>query len=166
MGAGVHGGFGNTQGSRRNHSLKKGKFHSQHVNHTRESLLRELDGQTPTSSAIADKIRRQEIKINVLDDNLFNRYLGYDNHTLAVTVGKQVYLRKNSASIISELVHEGQHALDFIHGIKESSIRTWPGEIRAYKAEREFQMKTKRPVDFANENDLLVHVWRNYKREE
>ena len=98
-------------------------------------------------------------------DKLFSEYLGVSSDTVGLTVGNQIYLRASSASIISDLVHEGNHAIEYISGINVNNIRTWPGEIRAYKAEREFQIKTKREVTFKNENDLLVHVWSNYERE-
>ena len=91
-------------------------------------------------------------------------YLGVDKKTIAVTIGKQIYLRGSSASIISDLVHEGTHVLDTLAGISIRNISTWPGEIRAYKAEREFQMLTKRELNFKTEDDLYVHVWQNYER--
>lgn len=170
MGAGKHGGFGNTYGSKHsylsnNNSQKKGTRSIVKANHTRDSLLNEIDGHTKISSAIAKTIRSGDIHINVLGDKLFSDYLGVKDDTVAITVGKQIYLRASSASIISDLVHEGNHALEYISGVSVNNIRTWPGEIRAYKAEREFQIKTKRPLDFKTENDLLVHVWKNYERE-
>ena len=170
MGAGKHGGFGNTLGSKhfsntKTNSQKKGILKVVKANHTRESLIEEIDGHTNISTAIAKKIQSGDIHINVLGDRLFSEYLGAKEKTVAITIGKQIYLRASSASIISDLVHEGNHALEYISGISPNNIRTWPGEIRAYKAEREFQIKTNRPVDFPNENDLLIHVWRNYERE-
>ncbi len=166
MGMGLHGGFGNSRGSRLiKKSAKKGKLSSIKASYTRDSLIRELDGHTNTSTELAKRIRIGDIHINVLGDDLFERYTGSDKDTLAVAIGKNLYLRRSSASIVSDMVHEGKHALDYISGINTYEIQTWPGEIRAYKAEREFQIKTKRPVDFINENDLLVHVWKNYKRE-
>ncbi len=170
MGTGRHGGFGNTHGSKNytiveGNSQKKGNRTVIKANHTRESILKEIDGHTVISSNIAKKIKGGEIHINVLGDRLFSEYLGTEDDTIAATVGNQIYLRASSASIASDLVHEGTHAIDYISGVKVNNIRTWPGEIRAYKAEREFQMKTNRNVDFATEDDLLVHVWKNYPRE-
>jgi hypothetical protein len=169
MGAGKHGGFGNTYGRKHsnlsNNPQKKGTLIIAKANHTRESLIKGIDGYTAISSAVAAKIRSGDIRINVLGDKLFSEYLGVGESTLAMAVGKHVYLRASSANIISELVHEGNHALDYLSGISENNIKTWPGEIRAYRAEREFQIKSNRPVDFANDNDLLVHVWSNYERE-
>lgn len=170
MGAGTHGGFGNTRGSKRANLIKisyskKGKLTQAKASHTRESLLKEIDGHTTISSEIAKNIKNGNVHINVLGDKLFSEYLGVDSDTVGLTVGNQIYLRASSASIISDLVHEGNHAIEYISGISVNNIRTWPGEIRAYKAEREFQIKTKRDLTFKNENDLLVHVWSNYERE-
>ena len=170
MGAGTHGGFGNTRGSKRAFLIKisyskKGELTQVKANHTRESLLNEIDGYTQISSEVAKNIRNGNVRITVLGDQLFNDYLGVDSGTLGLTIGNHIYLRSSSASIISDLVHEGNHAIEYISGINEHNIRTWPGEIRAYKAEREFQIKTNRELTFKNENDLLVHVWSNYERE-
>jgi hypothetical protein len=59
MGSGYHGGFGATKGS----SNKVGYQKAQGSNYTREQLIDFLDGKTTQSSAIADKIRRGEIKL-------------------------------------------------------------------------------------------------------
>ena len=170
MGVGIHGGFGNTHGSKLISLIKvsyskKGTLTQVKANHTRDSLIKEIDGHTKISSEIAKNIRKGNVHINVLGDKLFSEYLGVSSDTVGLTVGNQIYLRASSASIISDLVHEGNHAIEYISGINVNNIRTWPGEIRAYKAEREFQIKTKREVTFKNENDLLVHVWSNYERE-
>ncbi len=170
MGTGINGGFGNTKGRSilslfSNITNKKGIHVFCKNNYTRESLIHELEGQTKISNEIAERIKKGDIFINILGDHLFNEYLNAKSETVAVTVNKQIYLRASSASIVSDLVHEGNHALEFFSNINPNNIRTWPGEIRAYKAEREFQIKTNRPVDFINENDLLVHVWKNYERE-
>lgn len=162
MGTGIHGGFGNTNGSKR--SEKKGTLIQTKLTHTRESLIKELHGYTEISTMIAEGLKNHDIHLNVLGDKLFEEYLGYDKKTVAVTIGKQIYLRGSSASIISDLVHEGTHVLDILAGINIKNIRTWPGEIRAYKAEREFQKKTNRKLDFKTEDDLYVHVWQNYER--
>ncbi len=162
MGTGVHGGFGNSKGH--NHSEKKGIIKQTKLIYTRDSMIKELHGYTEISTKIADGLKNHNIHINVLGDQLFENYLGVDKKTIAATVGKQIYLRSSSASIISDLVHEGTHVLDILAGISLKNVSTWPGEIRAYKAEREFQQKTNRELDFKTEDDLYVHVWKNYKR--
>lgn len=162
MGTGVHGGFGNSFG--RKHSLKLGKIHHTNNNYTRESLINEIDGHTVLSTKIASGIKNGDIHINVLGDRLFEEYLGYGKNTIAVTIGKQIYLRSSSASIISDLIHEGTHVLDHLSGINSQNIGRIKLELRAYKAERDFQIKTNRKVDFPNEDDIYVHVHRNYKK--
>ena len=162
MGVGIHGGFGNTAGS--NRSEKVGTLTQTKLTYTRESMIKELYGYTEISTKIAKGLKNHDIHLNVLGDKLFEDYLGVDKKTIAVTIGKQIYLRGSSASIISDLVHEGTHVLDTLAGISIRNIRTWPGEIRAYKAEREFQMLTKRELNFKTEDDLYVHVWQNYER--
>lgn len=165
MGTGIHGGFGNTAGSK-NHYEKKGKLIKTNASYTRDSLIKEIDGHTDISTKIAKELTNHNIHINVLGDKLFEEYLGYDEKTVAVTIGKQIYLRRSSASIICDLIHEGKHVLDYLSGININNIRSWDGEIRAYRAEREFQISTKRKLDFENDDDLLVHVWKNYERGE
>ena len=162
MGTGIHGGFGNSRGSKK--FKKTGTLEPCKNTYTRDSLINELQGYTETSTKIAAGLKNGDIHINILGDRLFEDYLGCDKKTVAVTIGKQIYLRRSSASIISDLVHEGTHALDYISGVHIENIRTWPGEIRAYKAEREFQIKTNRKLDFETEDDLYVHVWKNYER--
>ena len=164
MGTGIHGGFGNTKGSNRQEKI--GIIKQVKASHTRDSLIKELHGHTEISTKIAEGLKKNNIHINVLGDYLFENYLGVGKKTVAVTIGKQIYLRSSSATIISDLVHEGTHVLDYLSGISVNNIKTWSGEIRAYKAERDFQIKTKRKLDFATEDDLYVHVWSNYKRGE
>ena len=36
--------------------------------------------------------------------------------------------------------------------------------MKAYSAERKFQIAKGDHVDFLDENDMLVHIWKNYKR--
>ena len=59
----------------------------------------------------------EQIKINVLGDELFESYLGVSSGTTVVQVGNQIYMRRLSASIYSDVVHEGTHAMDFINNI-------------------------------------------------
>ena len=108
-------------------------------------------------------IRNKKIKINVLGDRLFEDYLGVSSDTLAVAVGDQIYLRRSSSSILSEIVHEGTHALDFINKIDVNVISSWTGETRAYSAERKFQIASGGPVDFEKEEDMMTHIMKNYK---
>lgn len=165
MGTGYHGGFGNTNKAIKKAS-KKGELQKIRANYTREMFIKELEGVTEISTAVAIGLRNGDVHINVLGDKLFEEYLGVSEDTLGLQEGKYIYLRSSSASIISDLVHEGNHLLEYLAGVDPKEINTWPGEIRAYRAEREFQIKSGREVTFLNDNDLLVHVWSNYKRYE
>ena len=144
---------------------KKGASTVAFSKHDKTSLIKEIEGKTEIATKIAEELKNGNIGLNILSDHLFEAYLGAEPNVIAEQVGKHIYLRKSSASIVSDLVHEGNHAYEFISGVNPREILTWPGEIRAYKAEREFQIKTKRRVDFPNEDDLLVHVWKNYDKE-
>lgn len=79
-------------------------------------------------------------------------------------VGKQIYVRMSSLYLLSDIVHEGTHAIDFINGVPQSVISSWPGEIRAYSAERAFQLKIGLPLQFKSEEDMMIHIWSNYER--
>lgn len=63
------------------------------------------------------RYKMEQIKINVLGDELFESYLGVSSGTTVVQVGNQIYMRRLSASIYSDVVHEGTHAMDFINNI-------------------------------------------------
>ncbi len=131
---------------------------------SRNDIIKMLDGATDESSKIVSAIRDGKIRINVLGDELFEAYLGCSSKTTAMQVGNQIYMRGNSASIYSDVVHEGTHALDYINNIPQSQISSWVGEIKAYNAERVFQIQAGLPVEFMSEKDILVHVWKNYMR--
>ena len=47
--------------------------------------------------------------------------------------------------------------------MRNGSRRTWNGEIRAYTAEHHFQKASGLTVEHANEDDIRVFVWSNYK---
>ena len=77
-------------------------------------------------------------------------------------VGNQIYVRNSSASIFSDVVHVGIHAIDFLNGIDETIISSWVGETSAYEAEREFQLFKGFETQFISEEDMMVHIWSNY----
>lgn len=54
--------------------------------------------------------------------------------------------------------------MDYINNISQNEISSWQGEIRAYSAERLFQIESGMPVEFATENDMLIHILSNYSR--
>ena len=132
--------------------------------YTRDEIINSLNGVTPKSTEIANSIQNGKIKINVLGDELFESYLGCSSDTMAMQVGNQIYVRSSSASLFSDVVHEGVHAMDFINGVDESVISSWSGETSAYSAERLFQLESGMQVQFESEEDMMVHIWSNYKK--
>ncbi len=133
-------------------------------NITRDDILRKLDGITDKSTEIVKYIRDKDIGINILGDQLFENYLGVPSSTLGVQVSKQIYIRRSSPSLISDIVHEGTHAIDFRDGISQEVISSWTGEIKAYTEERFFQIASGLKVDFENIDDMLVHIWSEYNK--
>lgn len=162
MGAGFHGGFGATKGSAKLNieNNKKNKI----IDYTKEELLAFIDGKTSQSSVIADKIRKGEIKLSILGDELFDRAFGVNRDVIGIAIENKIYLRRNSISIHSDIVHEGTHALDYINGLPYEKISSWDGEIKAYTAEHHFQKASGLALQFSNEDDIKVHVWKNYRK--
>ena len=114
MGAGYHGGFGATKGSAK--IYEDGYQKVQGRDYTRDHLIDFLDGKTTQSSAIANKIRKGEIKLSVLGDELFERAFGVNGGVVGIAIDNKIYLRRNSGTIHSDMVHEGTHAMDFLKG--------------------------------------------------
>ena len=62
------------------------------------------------------------------------------------------------------MVHEGTHAIDFIDGIDERIISSWSDEKGAYSAEQDFQISKGQESQFPTEEDMMVHIWSNYRK--
>ncbi len=163
MGAGYHGGFGSTHGSKK--ITKEATNKANNANYTKEELIAFLEGKTTQSSEIAENIRKGKIKISILGDELFERAFGVDKDVAGLAIENKIYLRKSSVSIHSDIVHEGTHAMDFLKGVPYEKISSWDGEIKAYTAEHHFQKASGLAIEFTDEDDIKVHVWKNYKRE-
>ena len=161
MGAGIHGGYGFTKGYKRVYKMSESSFRRNEF--TREQLLDFIRGKTQLSTEIVEKISKREIRMSILVNELFDRYFNPDRNVVGVAYGNKIYLRRDSISIHSNIVHEGTHALEFINGVSRLSIGSKEGEIRAFKAEHEFQKAAKLPLEFRNEDEIRVHVWLNYK---
>ena len=162
MGAGYHGGFGATKGSSK---MNKDDYRKSQINnYTREQLIDFIDGKTTQSSVIADKIRKGEIKLSVLGDELFERAFGVSRDVVGIAIDNKIYIRRNSSTIHSDIVHEGTHAMDYLNGLPYERISSWDGEIKAYTAEHYFQKASSLVVQFINEDEIKVHVWANYKK--
>ncbi|MEY8425651.1 hypothetical protein AALB52_23805, partial [Lachnospiraceae bacterium 38-14] len=145
-------------------AAKNGNYESKTQNYTRDNIIDSLDGVTIKSTEIANALRNKDIGINVLGDELFERYFGCSSDTIAIQIGNQIYVRNSSVSLLSDVVHEGTHALDYLNGISESTISSWSGETAAYSAERDFQMESGMSVQYENEEDMMIHIWSNYKK--
>jgi len=121
-----------------------------------------MSGTTLQADRVVSKIRSGDIGVNILGDDLFDRFLGTD---LAVARGPQIYLRQSSANIFSESVHEGTHALDFLNRYGFGGTKSvWQWENRAWFYERQFQLSTGSPVDFPNFEDMMQHIQNSYRR--
>ena len=160
MGAGYHGGFGATKSSLK--TYKHGYIKTQTKGYTREQLIDFLDGKTTHSSEIAQKLRNGTIKLSVLGDELFERALGVKGDVAGVARDNKIYIRKNSISIHSDIVHEGTHAVDYLQGVPYKIISSRKGEMKAYKEEHYFQKASGLSIQFDNEDEIRVHVWLNY----
>ncbi len=109
--------------------------------------------------------KRVIIKVNILGDELFEHAFGVGNDVIAYSIKDHIYLRRNSVSIFSDTVHEGMHVMDYISGFlsKNDSLDTITKEIRAFAAEHHFQKASGLRIEFNNEDEIVVHVWNNYK---
>ena len=135
------------------------------IRRSKAGTIRESSSRWITqSSAIANKIRKGEIKLSVLGDELFERAFGVNGDVVGIAIDNKIYLRRNSGTIHSDMVHEGTHAMDFLKGVPYEQISSWEGEIRAYTAEHHFQKASGLAVQFTDEEEIKVHVWSNYKR--
>ena len=92
-------------------------------------------------------------------------YLGVGKNVLGREVKERIYDRRNSEHILSDIIHEGTHALDYNRHYGINGLSLWSWEKRAYFYERQFQIATKSKIDFLTINDMLVHIWSNYKNE-
>lgn len=77
---------------------------------------------------------------------------------LRFALGDNIYLNRKSASLLSDSVHEGTHALDFLDDVP---YEQW--EKRAYMAERQFQKASGRRVDFESIDDMDRFIQGNYE---
>ena len=145
-------------------ALKIGSINKTVRSFTREDIINSLEGVTEKSTEIANAIQNKGIGINVLGDELFEDYIGCTSETVGMQIGDQIYVRSSSSSLMSDVVHEGTHALDYFNGIDESVISSWAGETTAYSAERLFQVESGMPVQFVSEEDMMIHIWSNYSR--
>ena len=76
----------------------------------------------------------------------------------------QIYLRASSTGIFDDLVHEGKHSPDhLVLGKTVAFVQSKHGELRAYSAEREYQIVSGGKPVFNDLNDVIKHIKKNYK---
>ncbi|OCG46648.1 hypothetical protein A9G35_04720 [Gilliamella sp. Choc5-1] len=134
---------------------------SERITLTKDYILTKIDGVTPQASRIVRKIENGELRLNVLGDELFNRY--FDKDAVAMAIKDNIYVRKSSPSLYSDIIHEGTHALDYSNKFGKSSLismRIW--ETRAFAQERAFQLRSGSPLEFSTVKMMLKHIEKNY----
>ena len=125
-------------------------------------LVSALRGTTRQADRIASAIEARLIRVEILSTAAFyKRYRLLDGQRSAQAFAycSLVYLRANSPTIVSDLVHEGTHAMDCLSG-RDRSRRML--ELRAYWYERQFQKATGTRVQFERVVDLVWFVWGRY----
>jgi hypothetical protein len=131
---------------------------------TREGIVNGLTGLTDQGNAISASINSGATKLNVLGDNLFEQAYalkgGVGEAPQAFALENQIYLRQSSANLLSDIVHEGTHSLDYLNSFSGSNIE-W--EIRAFSAERAFQQAGGGTVEFNTERYMLNFINKNYR---
>ena len=160
MGSGYHGGFGDTLGKK--YLYKNGRQNYIRANYTKEQLLESIEGKTKQATKIANSIRNGRILMSVIGNELFDRAFGVNSNVIGLAIENKIYLRRDSISIYSDMIHEGTHALDYTNGIEFNEISSYEGEMRAFKAEHEFQKAVGIKPDFKNEEEIKVYVLVNY----
>jgi hypothetical protein len=129
-------------------------------------IAKALDGVTTQSTKIAQAINSGEMRVSVLGDELFERMLGAGPETVASAIEDRIFLRRSSASILTDTVHEGTHALDYINDFgRKAPKRRWSWEKRAFYYERQYQITTGQKPEISTPNDLLDHISNNYEND-
>ena len=163
MGAGYHGGFGQTKGADKkahtSNSLPRRKS-----DYTRNEIIAELMGVTEVSDTVARLINEGKIRITLLSDELFESYLGKSRDVGGTQKGNMIYLRRSVENLFSTVVHEGTHVLDFYKGVPQNEIGSFSGEAQAYINEHAFQKEKGQKLEHENIDDIKIFVAMNYKR--
>jgi hypothetical protein len=130
---------------------------------TRERILSRLKGLTEQSDAISSSISSKASGLNVLGDNLFARTYalkgGLGEAPQAFAYGEQIFVRRGSANLLSDVVHEGTHSLDYLSGFDGSTLQL---ELRAYSAEGAFQQAGGGTVEFSSDQEMLDFIQQHY----
>lgn len=163
MGAGYHGGFGTTNGFRM--AYKIGFLSNGYKEYTRNEIFDYLKGVTTISTKIITEIEEGTIGINVIGDELFNRYFTGGYKCAGMQVSNQIYIKRSATDFYSTIVHEGNHALEYINHIPQKDISSKSGEKRAFLAEHNFQKAKKIRIQFKSEKEIEDFIDKNYQDE-
>src|SRR5262249_34568504 len=123
---------------------------------SRAEIIDGLRGVTEQSDAIATAIKNGDIELHIMDDAAFaQRWLesSVSHPPVAFADGASIYVRRGSETLLSDVVHEGTHALDSINNYANYTVRatTHTLEFAAFKAEQNFQRAMNLKPDFAND---------------
>ena len=125
-------------------------------------MAKALRGSTRQADLIADAIESGEINVDILSAGVFYkryRLLNGQRSATAFAYGGTIYLRDHSPTLLTDLVHEGTHALDHLSG------RDWTRrqlEMRAYYYEHKFQKAVGAPLQFGSLMEMAMFVYRRY----
>ena len=136
---------------------------------TRQSVVRGLMGHTAQGDEIAAGIECGNIRLNVLGGELFEKAyrLRGGTETIAPRAfqwANSIYVRRGSSHLLSDVVHEGTHAMDVIFRLVKVPYDTNPyiWEQRAHDAAREFEMAIRGVVEFPKIEEMMRHIFRRY----
>lgn len=127
-----------------------------------------LTGYTSQGNKIAAGLRSGDVRMNILGDEMFAKAYaakgGLGDAPQAFALGNQIYLRRGSTNLLSEVVHEGTHVLDELHGLVKVPyhINPYAWEKRAFFFERQFQRASGGNVEFERIDSMLNFIYRNY----
>ena len=125
-------------------------------------LAKALRGTTRQAERIAEAIEAREIKVEILRTaGFYKRYRLLDGQRSAQAFAhcSVVFLRADSPTILSDLVHEGTHALDCLSGRDMSRRRL---ELRAYLYEHQYQKAARDHPQFGSPLQVVWFMWRRY----
>jgi hypothetical protein len=132
---------------------------------TRESLVEGLTGYTSQGNRISKGIKLGKINLNVLGDELFIKVFKMKGGKGSVAklrgfaLGDQIYIRSSFKDILSTIIHEGTHALDYLKGFS-GKMKQW--EKRAYFYQRQFQIAGGDIIEFDTIVDIIAHIDKYY----
>lgn len=135
---------------------------------TLNKLVDGLTGLTEQGNRIAAGIRSGQIRVNILGDELFDRAFalkgGAGSSPQAFQLADQIYIRRGSTNLLSDIVHEGTHVLDELLGTVTVpyQVNPYAWEKRAFFYERQFQRAGGGTVEFGSIKAMLNFIYTNY----